>query len=295
MGGLLCCRSPLETKRGTTVTMEHLIDDDTKPGYVIRGGEAGRERLRVLSSAVNPNTIALLDRAGIAPTARCLDLGCGGGDVTTLLAQRAHAGTVIGIDKDPVAIDLARAEARQRGIDNVDFRVGEVDSLPADLDQFDVVNARFLLSHLPDPGAMLHTMVGRCRPGGVVIVEDINISGSICWPPNEAFARSIELYSATVRARGGEPDLGPRLPSMLHDAGLVDVHARVAQPGGVRGDAKRIQLITLTNIAEAAISLGLTTAAEVEQLEHDLADHVERDGTFITTARIIQAWGRRQP
>jgi hypothetical protein len=50
----------------------------TIPTYVIRGGLEGRERLRALARVLWPTTSALVDRMQLAPTARCLDLGCGG-------------------------------------------------------------------------------------------------------------------------------------------------------------------------------------------------------------------------
>ena len=94
----------------------------TTPHYVIRGGLEGRERLRVLSRVMWPTTNALLDRIGIAPDARCLDLGCGGGDVTVLLAARVPDGVVVGRR-------LRRGEVRPRrvrkpptpGLGNVEF------------------------------------------------------------------------------------------------------------------------------------------------------------------------------
>ena len=55
--------------------------DVVRSPYIIHGGTPGRERLRVLAAAVRPTTLALLDRAGIPRRARCLDVGCGGGDV----------------------------------------------------------------------------------------------------------------------------------------------------------------------------------------------------------------------
>ena len=54
--------------------------------YVIRGGLEGRERLRVLARVMWPTTESLFARVGIAGDARCLDLGCGGGDVSAALA-----------------------------------------------------------------------------------------------------------------------------------------------------------------------------------------------------------------
>ncbi len=158
--------------------------------------------------------------------------------------------------------------------------------------RYDIVYARFLLSHLPDPDAVLRTMVTMCAPGGAVVVEDIDIEGSFCWPDSMTFTRCCELYAATVRARGGDPVLGRRLPAALLAAGAGDVHAETVQPGALIGPAKRIQLITLTNIAATAIDLGLTDADEVEALRSALTAFVDRPDTFVTTARVVQAWGR---
>src|SRR5262245_64070192 len=56
--------------------------------YAIRGGAAGRERLRILSRVMHASTTSLFDRFGINNGQLCLDVGCGGGDVTLELARR---------------------------------------------------------------------------------------------------------------------------------------------------------------------------------------------------------------
>jgi 2-polyprenyl-3-methyl-5-hydroxy-6-metoxy-1,4-benzoquinol methylase len=94
--------------------------------YVIRGGLAGRERLRVLARVMWPTTSALLARVGIAPAARCLDVGCGGGDVSRELAQIASDGLVVGTDLDATKVDLARSETATAGVDNIEYRVDDV-------------------------------------------------------------------------------------------------------------------------------------------------------------------------
>ena len=55
--------------------------------YIIRGGIKGRERLRMLSRIMQSATLNLLQRAGIRPGMTCLDVGCGGGDVSLELAR----------------------------------------------------------------------------------------------------------------------------------------------------------------------------------------------------------------
>jgi SAM-dependent methyltransferase len=54
--------------------------------YVIKGGEVGHARLRVLTRAQRPSTLDLLNRVSVGPGMRCLDLGCGSGDVTLDIA-----------------------------------------------------------------------------------------------------------------------------------------------------------------------------------------------------------------
>ena len=97
------------------------------PEYVIRGGVEGRERLRLLATVFGASTRALLDEVGVPDGARCLDIGCGGGDVTFELARMAGStGRAVGVDRDATKIELARREAEQRGLANIVFEVGDV-------------------------------------------------------------------------------------------------------------------------------------------------------------------------
>jgi SAM-dependent methyltransferase len=92
--------------------------------YVLRGGDHGAERLRLLAAVKRPTTKPLLDRAGLRPGMRCLDMGCGAGAVTFRMAETVQpTGRVTGIDFDERCLQLARNEAQQLGLD-VEFRTG---------------------------------------------------------------------------------------------------------------------------------------------------------------------------
>ena len=56
--------------------------------YAIRGGVKGRERLRILSRTMQLSTTSLFERLGVRIGLTCLDVGCGGGDVTVELGKR---------------------------------------------------------------------------------------------------------------------------------------------------------------------------------------------------------------
>ena len=260
--------------------------------YAIRGGLAGRERLRVLARVMQPTTSAFLDRLGLTDGMRCLDVGCGGGDVARDIAARvAPRGMCMGADLDPTKIDLAREEARGMGVSNVDFQclnACDASTLPA----FDLVYARFLLTHLKDPEGTLRGLVQRLTHGGIIAIEDIDCSAQFVHPPSPAFDRYRDLYSEVVRRRGGDPNIGPRLAGMFSDVGLRDITVSVVQPMGLTGDAKLMNPITMENIADAAIAEGLTTRDEVDQVVADLHAYAADPRTLAGVPRVFQVCGR---
>ena len=159
--------------------------------YLIRGGIAGRERLRLLARVMRPATLALLERAGVTAGLRCLDVGCGGGDVTFDLASLVGiTGHVVGV-LDPTKVELARGDAEQAEVANVEFRVADLTQGLGEA-EYDVVYARFLLTHLRDPAAAVALMRAALRPGGRVVLEDIDYRGSLCYPESDAFRRNNE-------------------------------------------------------------------------------------------------------
>ena len=123
----------------------------------------------------------------------CLEVGCGGGDVAFDMARTVGpSGRVVGTDIDQTVLDLAIAEAAGQELRNIEFRLMDItENAPAA--EFDLVHARFLLSHLADPAGALVRMRDALRPGGVIVLEDVDFRGHFCYPESNAFARYMEL------------------------------------------------------------------------------------------------------
>jgi SAM-dependent methyltransferase len=261
--------------------------------YVIRGGLAGRERLRILARVMWPTTKALFDRIGVADTARCLDVGCGGGDVTLELARLAPNGQVMGIDLDEIELELARSELAATGISNVTYRREDVLEMPRDAARYDLIYVRFVLTHLNDPAEGLAALRERLAPEGVIVIEDIDYSGHFCYPDSAAFTRYLELYTQVAASRGCDPNIGPRLPALMRAAALTNIGVNVVQPAGISGEVKVMAPITLEAIADSVLKAGLATPEELNKTVDDLYAFASAEGTLLSVPRIIQAWGYR--
>src|ERR1700722_4765117 len=166
--------------------------------YIIRGGVEGKKRLEVLARVMWPTTSRLLAEAGLAPGMTCLDLGCGGGDVTLQLATLGGPrGHVTGGDMDEVKLDLGRQTATRLGLANVQFRKLIVQDWIEE-SQYDCIYCRFLLTHLAEPLQVLRQMLHAARPGGMAVGEGIEDGSSFCYPHCPGFDAFLRLYRAAA-------------------------------------------------------------------------------------------------
>jgi ubiquinone/menaquinone biosynthesis C-methylase UbiE len=265
------------------------IPDDND--YVLRGGDQGAVRLRLLAAVKWPTTMSLLHRIGLRQGMQCLDVGCGIGAVTLRMAEIVGpTGRAVGLDMDERCLELARLEAHQLG-SNAEFRCARA-SDPRENSAYDLVFGRFVLTHLPEPEKALERMVQAARPHGVVLVEDIQFSGHFCYPPCPAFDRYVSLYQEVVRRKGGDPNIGPRLPGMFLDAGLADVDVEVIQPTYRQGPGKQIAAVTMEHIREKVVIAGLASDEEINGIVAECDSFASNPRTVMSLPRIFQVWGR---
>ncbi|MFO0993079.1 MAG: methyltransferase domain-containing protein [Hyphomicrobiales bacterium] len=262
--------------------------------YIIRGGEKGRQRLGILSRILAASTNALLDRVGPIEGAQIIDMGCGGGDVALELARRAGPhGHVWGYDLDSRILELARSEAEDAGQSNVTF--AEVDIAGVwPRRAASIIYARFILTHVPDPAAVVGRAWKALSPGGTMIVEDIDMEGRFWDPPVAALTRMTELYMEAARRRGCDPTIGRRLVRLLGHAGFENVESNLVQPFGRAGDIKELAKLDFANIADAIVSLGLLGRAEADALAAQVNAYAERSDTTISLPRVFQVVARKK-
>lgn len=261
--------------------------------YPIKGGEIGRARLAVLSRVLAPTTERHLDRAGDLNGCTAVDVGCGGGDVTFALARRVGpSGQVMGIDLDVEKLAWAQADAEAQGIAHVRFEAIDV-AKAWPIKNADVVYARFILTHLAEPQVLLAQAMAALKPGGMILVEDIDIAGHFSHPECPVVVAYAELYMALSRRRGGDPLIGRRLSLLLEQAGFDKVETAVVQPFSRQGGAKDVADLTFAAIADGLQAEGLASKAEITRIGRELQEFNKRPDTIVSMPRIFQAWARK--
>jgi SAM-dependent methyltransferase len=241
---------------------------------------------------MGPGTRSLFGDVKIPAGSSCLDMGCGAGDVTFELARAVGPeGRVVGVDLDQTLLDMARRDGRSQNLSNVVFEACDVRTWkPVDL--FDFVYARFLLTHLPDPGALVLAVRQFLRPGGVFIVEDIDFRGHFAEPECHALARSVEFYTKVVQNRGADPHIGPRLPGLLRKAGFEEIRMKMVHPAALQGGVKLLICVTLEKIADAVLEDRLATKEELRETIDQLYAFARDPHTVLGGPRVFQTWGR---
>ena len=261
--------------------------------YVIRGGKAGYDRLQLLAQERWPDTEALFQRVGLTSGMRCVDLGCGGGEVTFEIARLVGpGGLAVGIDMDDVKLELGRQAAAAKDIRNVEFKSLNLNEW-SDPGAYDVAYCRFVLQHLARPVELLRRMWDSARPGGAVVVEDADFDGWSCDPPNAGFEFFLRTYREVIRRRGGDHAVGRKLLRYFRSAGIPEPAIHAAQPIYLGGPGKTIALSTLDAATEAILSEGIASEEDLRDALASLAQFTNEPQTFIVGPRIFQLWARR--
>jgi len=188
--------------------------------YAFGDTAAASERLGVLASVFAPTSRALLESLHTRTTAApapslVLDLGCGPGHTTAMLAETFPTALVVGIDTSPAFVIEATANGPRR----CRFIVGDVTRTPLPAAPADLVYGRFLLVHLPDPRATVAAWAGELRPGGAVVVEEPERIDT----DDPDFVRYLELAAAVVADRGGDLYVGHDLAGLAAPPGTTVV------------------------------------------------------------------------
>ena len=259
-----------------------------------RGSEAEYKRLVWQGRRYEEETRTTFQKAGIGEGMRVLDVGCGVGEVSRVVAELVGpSGKVVGIDVDPGALEFARKHVPAA---NVEFCSSTIDDF-SDPAAFDAVVGRFILMHVNDPATTLRKLSSRVRPGGIVCFVEPWHGIALSHPRVEAFHAFMEGGFQALRAVGAHLEMGARLYADFIEAGLPAPQLYTAAAMSAGDDAEFFEL--LIESARSGIRASVPEAqrdavlAQVEGIGKAMREEAASKRATILLMLLVGAWSRK--
>jgi 2-polyprenyl-3-methyl-5-hydroxy-6-metoxy-1,4-benzoquinol methylase len=176
------------------------VNDQNNQGRVYVLGHSAEELNRLIDQArlFGELTEDVFVRAGIGAGMRVLDVGCGAGDVSFLLARMVGpSGAVVGVDRSEDAVAMASSRAKAMGLSQVSFSQGEIEDISFD-QPVDAAVGRFVLMYSPDPSVSLRRIATNVRAGGIVAFQEMNVAEAKSFPQVDVFEQSMRWIIETL-------------------------------------------------------------------------------------------------
>lgn len=272
-----------------------------QPEYICTYGTAEHERLLAQGTLADPLTRRLLSEAGLAPGMRVLDLGSGAGNVAMLAAELVGpSGMILGIDRDPDAVNRAQQHVDRTGLANIEFRQGDVQTLEGVETGFDAVTGRWILAYLADPVDALRQAAARVRPGGVVCMHEPDVGYVWASPETPLWQQVRGWLLDTLTRVGTHQHMGLELFGAFRAAGLPDPQLTLeAFLGGGAHAPVRAWVDVVSAMMPLMERLGIVTSDEVDEakLTDRLLAEVDAEDGIVLSPPMIGAYStvRRRP
>ena len=246
-------------------------------------------RLRGLELSFDPVTVGHVERLGIGPGQRCLEIGAGAGSIACWLADRVGpSGRVLATDIDPqwmIAEGQPQLEIRRHDIEREAVPEGP----------WDLIHERLVLLHLPERLEVLDRLVAALAPGGWLLIEDFD---DVAMPTidrtgvhHDLIAKVRTVFTELLRQRGALADFGANALRHLKERGLVDTGASghvVIDVGG--SPFARVLAASAALLHDPLLASGITP----DEYDRYLAALDDPD-VIVRSPEMISAWGRRRP
>lgn len=261
----------------------------TNSSYLLASQESELERLRLQSRVWEPAGQHLLDEiGGSGKGARVLDVGCGAMSWLRLLSGWVGpGGQVVGTDIDDAMLSASDAFVAEEGLRNVALIKDDIFATDLEPDSFDLVHARFQLS-LGRPADQMASYLRLVRPGGTVVVEDVNPGSWQYVPQGPALGEIVSLIRRVFTQLGvGDPSA---IQLEMFRGVEIEPDARaevIALPPDHPYQRLPLQMAKGLHAPIEAIA----GADELSRLEQEAEQELQDPGRWGVTFTLFQTWG----
>ncbi len=267
----------------------------TSNDYLLAGGSAELERLRLQARVWEPEAEIMLDRIGLQPGWNCIDLGCGAMGILGPLSRRVGPqGHVVGVDIDAKQLAAARDFVHENKLANVE--VLKLDAYQTQLprESFDFTHVRLVFAPGGRDEELLHEMLALTRPGAVIAIQEPDATSWNCYPAHPAWKRLKDAIHTAFAHGGGDFNAGQHTFRMLCHAGLVDVQIRAAVMAFQdKHPYMRLPIQFATSLRKRILDAGILSESDLDNAIAECEQVVGDPETMVLSFILTQVWGRK--
>jgi SAM-dependent methyltransferase len=268
-----------------------MVDDS----YLLSGGAAELERLRLQARVWEPAAERMLDQIPVKKGWSCADLGCGAMGILGPLSTRVGpSGKVVGLDLDDKQLVGARAYVKETNLSNVEILARDAYNTQIPDDSFDLTHARFVFAPVGRDDELIREMLRITKPGGVIAVQEPDASSWSCFPRNNSWDSLRTAIEATFSRGGGDFNAGRKTFGLLKRAGLENVQVRAAVLALQDNHPyMRLPIQFAVSLRKRILDANLMGEKDLDEHIKECERVVQDPTVFAVTFMLVQVWGSK--
>jgi len=242
-------------------------------GYTFGDTDVAAERLALVAETFEPPSRRLLTDARSALSSApelAIDLGCGPGHTTRLVAEVTAARRTVGIDASAAFLEEA-ARTSSRAIEYIEH---DVTAVPFPVGPADLVYCRLVLAHQAEPAKVVARWMTQVRPGGVLALDEVEYIET----PDPVLSRYEELVVALVASRGALMYAGPVIDAMTEGDGWRREASRLVEHLVPVERAARMYGMNLATWRHDPAITAICSQDSLDRLANDLDERARSTG-----------------
>jgi trans-aconitate 2-methyltransferase len=266
-----------------TRTHDAIPRASTGPGlspYAFGDSELARRRLELVATVFDPSSRAFISRATTSRPSVALDLGCGPGLSTRVVAEVTGAPRTIGLDVSEAFVAAAQAAS----VGRLRFLRHDVTRMPLPEAPADLIHARLLLAHLPRPTELARAWLSQLSPGGVLLLDEVESIDA----DHPVLADYLEIVVEMLAARGASLYVGPTIGQLAAADDCTCRYDTVTEVPVAHATAACMFRMNLATWRNDPSVRAVRAATDIDHLDAELARLAERGVDGSATWRLRQ-------
>lgn len=261
--------------------------------YVLGYASNEMKRLQIQALLFESSAKNSLIKAGLRPGMKCMDVGCGIGNISKLMSDMVgNKGTVLGTDIEKKYVKYCNNNIKSKNIKFVQDNILQTNIS----ETFDIVYSRLMFVHLKDKLKAIKSMMRFTKKNGTVIIQELDHAPNswLSYPNKPCVEHLRKIYVKLIKKTGGDPLSGRKLYELFLDEGLkTELYCDVPILQMNQKPFNELGWRFAFSLKPHILSNNIMTKPQFEKLFDELKQISKDNMCFVTYARLFTVFGKK--